>query len=323
MTAAVETLMRAASTNTDTVMLGHTHGQAATPTTLGRELGVFLYRLADTLTAFARVPVRGKCSGAVGNFAAHYAACPEVDWEAVARSAVTKLGLDYAPLTTQIEPHDWMAQYANTLAHFNTVLLDASRDIWLYTSRGYFKQAVRPGEVGSSTMPHKVNPIYFENAEGNLGVANALLNHFAAKLPVSRMQRDLSDSTVLRCWGTALGHCAVAYAQFAEGMTRLDARKDKMKEEVDAHPEVLAEAVQTVMRAHRVPGAYEMLKEATRGKDAGREDIVGAIRQSSVPGDVQRRVMALTPETYMGISEKQAREAVQRCAFMLKTLRRP
>lgn len=210
-------------------LLSHTHGQPATPTTMGRELGVFLHRLQLAMARLQAVVIRGKLSGAVGNFAAHHVACPEVEWQPLAQGVVERMGLEYVPIATQIECHDWMAEYAFALVSLNTILLDASRDMWQYVSRGYFKQAVKPGEVGSSTMPHKVNPIYFENAEGNLGIANSLLQHLATKLPVSRMQRDLSDSTVLRSWGTALGHCSIAYAQFMEGVSRVQPNQEAMQ----------------------------------------------------------------------------------------------
>src|SRR6202044_1818322 len=247
-------------------MLARTHGQAATPTTVGKELANVAARLERQRTGIARVEILGKMNGAVGNFNAHVAALPHVDWPAFSATFVESLGLQSNAYTTQIEPHDWIAEYCHALMRANTVLLDFSRDMWSYISLGYFKQRVVAGEVGSSTMPHKVNPIDFENAEGNLGIANALLAHFAEKLPVSRLQRDLTDSTVLRNLGVAIGHSVLAYQALGAGLERLELDESRLERDLDGAWEVLGEAVQTVMRAHGIQDAYDRLKAFSRGR---------------------------------------------------------
>jgi adenylosuccinate lyase len=296
-----------AERHADLPMLSRTHGQPATPTTLGKELANFAWRLHGRRKAFAAVEPCAKMNGAVGNYNAHVVAYPGVDWEDVATRFVTSLGLRHNPYTTQIEPHDWIAEYCDTLARFNTVMIHLCRDLWGYVSLGYFRQAVVGGEVGSSTMPHKVNPIDFENAEGNLGVANALLAHFAAKLPVTRWQRDLTDSTVLRNLGVALAHSALAWSSCARGLDRVEAAPERMAEDLDGAWEVLAEAVQTVMRRYGVPEPYEKLKALTRGRSidqAALRDFIGAL---PVPDDARARLLALTPSSYTGRAAALAR----------------
>ena len=289
-------------------MLSRTHGQAASPTTLGKELANLAWRLRRQRARFAGVEILGKINGAVGNYNAHVAAYPEVDWPGLARGFVEGLGLVWNPYTTQIEPHDWIAEYCHALEGFNTVLMDLCRDVWGYVSLGYFRQRVVEGEVGSSTMPHKVNPIDFENAEGNLGVANALLAHFAGKLPVSRWQRDLTDSTVLRNLGVALGHCLIAFASVLKGLDRLAPDPDRMAADLDDNWEVLGEAIQTVMRRHGLPNPYEKLKEFTRGRRVGPEEMARFIESLELPEEAKRRLAELTPATYLGLAETLARD---------------
>ncbi len=290
-------------------MLARTHGQPASPTTLGKELAVFVGRLVRQRRQIAGSEILGKLNGAVGNYNAHLAAFPDVDWEGVARRFVEGLGLRWNPCTTQIEPHDWIAELSDALARANRVLIDFARDVWGYVSLGYFRQRVVEGEVGSSTMPHKVNPIDFENAEGNLGVANALLQHLAEKLPISRWQRDLTDSTVLRNLGGAAGHCLVAYQSLRRGLGKLEVDRARLAEDLDASWEVLAEAVQTVLRRHRVPHAYEQLKELTRGKGLGREELLRFIGELPLPDAEKKRLRALTPSAYTGNAAAQARRS--------------
>ena len=289
-------------------MLARTHGQAATPTTLGKELANVVARLERQIAAFAKVPVKGKMNGAVGNYNAHVVAYPEVDWERFAARVVTSLGLEFNPYTTQIEPHDCIAEYCDALARANTVLIDLDRDVWGYISVGYFRQRMRAGEVGSSTMPHKVNPIDFENSEGNLGLANALLRHFAEKLPISRWQRDLTDSTVLRNLGVALGHALLGCASLRQGLGKLEADPAATAADLDANPEVLAEAIQTVMRRYGLPTPYEQLKALTRGQ-AGmtREALVAFVDGLALPDDVKARLRDLSPAAYTGLAEALAR----------------
>ncbi len=261
-------------------MLARTHGQTATPTTVGKELANVAVRLQAQRNGLERVVILGKMNGAVGNFNAHVAALPHVDWRAVSQAFVESLGLASNAYTTQIEPHDWIAEYCHALMRANTVLLDLARNMWSYISLGYFKQRVVEGEVGSSTMPHKVNPIDFENAEGNLGLANALLGHFADKLPVSRMQRDLTDSTVLRNVGVACGHSVLSYASLAQGLEKIELDATRVALDLDRAWEVLGEAVQTVMRAHGIPNAYESLKSFTRGRSidkAAMREFIGSL----------------------------------------------
>jgi adenylosuccinate lyase len=289
-------------------MLSRTHGQAATPTTVGKELANVCARLERQVTAIERVPVKGKANGAVGNYNAHAAAYPDVDWERLAAKLVTGLGLEFNPYTTQIEPHDWMAELFDAIARANTVLLDLDRDLWGYISLGYFRQKTREGEVGSSTMPHKVNPIDFENSEGNLGLANALLRHLAEKLPVSRWQRDLTDSTVLRNSGVALGHALLGWVSLAQGLAKLDVDEARITADLDASWEVLAEPIQTVMRRYGLPNPYEQLKALTRGKSGiTRATLHAFIAELALPADAKARLLALTPATYIGKAAELAR----------------
>jgi adenylosuccinate lyase len=291
----------------DLAMLARTHGQPATPTTLGKEMANFAWRLRRQSRGFADVQALGKMNGAVGNYNAHVVAYPGVDWDQLSARFVTSLGLTHNPYTTQIEPHDWIAEYCDAVARFNTVLIALCRDLWGYISIGYFRQAAVEGEVGSSTMPHKVNPIDFENAEGNLGVANALLAHFSAKLPISRWQRDLSDSTVLRNLGVALAHCAIAYASVARGLDRIEAAPERIAGDLDGAWEVLAEAVQTVMRRYGVPEPYEKLKALTRGHAVDEAALRAFVASLPLPDDARARLMALRPQTYTGRAEMLAR----------------
>jgi adenylosuccinate lyase len=279
----------------DVPMLSRTHGQTASPTTLGKELANFVARLERAIDAFDKVEIFGKLNGAVGNYNAHVIAYPDADWRRISGDFVQTLGLTEQTYTTQIDPHDWIADYCHALARFNTVLTDFCRDIWGYVSLGYFRSRLVEGEVGSSTMPHKVNPIDFENAEGNLGVANALLEHLAAKLPISRWQRDLTDSTVLRTLGSALGHGFVALASALRGVSKLEANPERMAADLDASWEVLAEAIQTVLRAHGVADAYEQLKSLTRGRAISAQLLQDFIEGTSLPEAVKQRLTALTP----------------------------
>lgn len=304
---AAEALARLAGEHAGTAMLARTHGQPATPTTLGKEAAVFVARLRRAASAFARVEALGKWNGAVGNFNAHVVAGPDLDWRGESRRFVAGLGLVPNELTTQIEPHDWIAEYCDALARANAVLIDLCRDCWGYVSLGYFRQRAVAGEVGSSTMPHKVNPIDFENAEGNAGVANALLRHLADKLPVSRWQRDLSDSTALRNLGVALGHSALAWRSALAGLGRIDADTVRIADDLASHWELLAEAVQTVLRVHGVGGAYDRLKELTRGRAVGPEELRACIASAGLPQDARRRLEALTPSGYTGLAEALAK----------------
>ena len=291
----------------DVPMLSRTHGQPATPSTVGKELANVAYRLRRQLTAVRASPILGKIAGATGNYAAHVVACPDADWPAFAKSFVESLGLEWNPYVTQIEPHDFVAELFDALARFNTILLDLCRDMWGYISVGYFKQRVVAGEVGSSTMPHKVNPIDFENAEGNLGIANALLGHFAAKLPVSRWQRDLTDSTVMRNLGVAFAHSLIAFQAALKGLGKVEANTAALAADLDANWEVLAEPVQTVMRMYGVESPYEKLKELTRGKRIDADGMRAFVEGLAIPDDAKERLKALTPATYVGESAKQAK----------------
>ena len=288
-------------------MLARTHGQPASPTTLAKELRVFSERLALALASMEAAPLAGKLNGAVGNFNAHVAAYPNVDWPAVSAEFVAGLGLTPNPLTTQIEPHDRMAELFHAFMRFNQVLLDFCRDIWGYIAIDYFSQRPAAGETGSSTMPHKVNPIDFENAEGNLGIANALLGHMAEKLPVSRWQRDLSDSTVLRNLGAALAHCSIAYQAALKGLSRLSVNRQRISADLDDNWEVLAEAVQTLMRKHGLAEPYERLKEATRGRRLDAAGFAALLDQLDLPEAAHRQLHRLTPTGYTGLAEKLAR----------------
>src|SRR5512139_2040112 len=284
-----------ARANAGLAMLSRTHGQPATPTTLGKEMANVAWRLKRARRAAAAVEMLGKVNGATGNFNAHVVAAPAMDWPAFARRFVTGLGIAYNPLTIQIEPHDALAEAFDALARLNTILLDLDRDLWGYISLGYFRQKVKAGEVGSSTMPHKVNPIDFENSEGNLGLANALLRHLAEKLPVSRWQRDLTDSTVLRNLGVAFGYSLVAYDACRRGLGKLELNRERLAADLDEAWEVLAEPVQTVMRRYGVPGAYEKLKELTRGKGVERDALREFVRGLPIPDEARQSLLALTP----------------------------
>jgi len=296
-----------ASRHAGLAMLSRTHGQPASPTTLGKEAANFVARMRRASDALLRVEILGKWNGAVGNFNAHMAAAPDVDWRAESRRLVTGLGLTPNEYTTQIEPHDWIAEYCDALARANTILIDLCRDLWSYISIGYFTQRPVAGETGSSTMPHKVNPIAFENAEGNAGLANAMLRHFAEKLPVSRWQRDLSDSTVMRNLGVALGHSTIAWRSALAGLGRIEPDVTRIAADLDAHWEVLAEAIQTVLRAHGVADAYEKLKAFTRGRDVGAAELRTFVVGLGLPDDARRRLELLTPASYTGLAETLAR----------------
>ena len=290
-------------------MLSRTHGQPATPTTVGKEIANVVARLHRARRRLADVPLTGKINGAVGNYNAHVVAYPAVDWPALARSFVEGLGIEFNPHTTQIEPHDCIAELCDAYVRANTILLDLDRDLWGYISLDYFKQKLKAGEVGSSTMPHKVNPIDFENSEGNLGVANALLQHLAVKLPVSRWQRDLTDSTVLRTMGTALGHTLLAWDSCLRGLGKLEPNPARLAADLDANWEVLAEPIQTMMRRFGVPEAYEQLKALTRGKRGMNEETLREFIQSlSIPEPDKQRLLALTPATYVGLAADLARD---------------
>jgi adenylosuccinate lyase len=288
-------------------MLARTHGQPASPTTLGKELANVVQRLRRARARIEAVPLLGKMNGATGNYHAHTVAYPNVDWERFCARFVEGLGLRFNAYTTQIEPHDCIAELLDAYAAANTILLDLDRDLWGYISLGYFRQRTKQGEVGSSTMPHKVNPIDFENSEGNAGIANALLRHLADKLPVSRWQRDLSDSTALRNLGSALGHTLLAYGACLRGLGKLEADPRRLAEDLDANWEVLTEAVQQVMRRHGVQGAYEKLKALSRGQRVDSKKLAAFVRALPIPAAEKRRLLALTPATYTGLAAKLAR----------------
>jgi adenylosuccinate lyase len=300
-----------AETHAERPMLSRTHGQPASPTTLGKEMANVVARLARQRRQLAGVEIMGKINGAVGNYNAHLIAYPEIDWAENAREFVEDLGLVWNPYTTQIEPHDYMAEFFDALARFNTVLLDFDRDLWSYIAIGYFKQRTIEGEVGSSTMPHKVNPIDFENSEGNLGLANAVLAHLASKLPISRWQRDLTDSTVLRNPGVAVAHCLVAYQATLKGLGKLEVDHQKLDADLDQSWEVLSEAIQTVMRRHGIEQPYEKLKELTRGKRIDRESLQAFVEGLELPDETRKRLAALTPASYLGDAATQARKVSQ------------
>ena len=295
----------------DVPMLARTHGQTASPTTVGKEIANVVARLAHARTRINDVKPLAKMNGAVGNYNAHLAAYPGFDWERFARHVVEKqLGLSFNAYTIQIEPHDWMAELFDALTRTNTILIDWSRDVWGYVSLGYFKQRTKPGEIGSSTMPHKVNPIDFENAEGNFGLANALLTHLSQKLPISRWQRDLTDSTVLRNMGVALGYALLGYDSLLRGLDKLEVNREAVAADLDGAWEVLAEPIQTVMRRYQLPNPYERLKELTRGKTITREAIAAFIQTLEIPADERERLLAMTPGSYTG----QAAELAKRIA---------
>lgn len=304
----IDTLRQMAHQYADLPMLSHTHGQPASPTTLGKEFANVVQRMQQARRRLAGVALLGKMNGAVGNYNAHLAAYPDVDWPAFARQVIEgQLGLVFNPLTTQIEPHDYMADLFHALVSFNTVLLDLCRDIWGYISMGYFTQKLKAGEVGSSTMPHKVNPIDFENAEGNLGLANALLTHLAQKLPVSRWQRDLTDSTVLRNVGVALGYSLLAYDSTQRGLGKLQVAEAALAADLDANWEVLAEPIQTVMRRYGVEKPYEKLKELTRGRRIGQAELLAFIDTLDIPETARTQLRAMTPASYIGRAASLAR----------------
>ncbi len=299
-----DTLYELAQENSDIAMLARTHGQPASPTTVGKEFINFVARLEREISSLRNIPYLAKFSGAVGNFNAHISAYPKLDWSKIASSFITHLGLVPNLYTAQIETHDMLAQQSDSLARINTILTDLSRDIWMYISYGFFKQKTKAGEVGSSTMPHKVNPIDFENAEGNFGLANALLRHFAEKLPISRMQRDLTDSTVFRNIGSALGYSLLAYTSLEKGLGKLELNEAALEKDLAENVEVLAEPVQTVLRKNKVSGAYEKLKELTRGRRITLKDMREFIKQLKIPAVDKKYLLGLTPSTYTGIASK-------------------
>ncbi len=305
----IDAITRLAHQYADQPMLARTHGQPASPTTLGKEMANVAYRLQRQRTQLIAVPLLGKINGAVGNYNAHLAAYPNVDWESFARNFVTKdLELDWNPYTTQIEPHEYMAEFFHVVMRVNTIVLDFCRDVWSYIAIGYFRQKTIAGEIGSSTMPHKVNPIDFENAEGNLGIANALLDHLAAKLPVSRWQRDLTDSTVLRTLGVGLAHSLVAYRSGLKGISKLEVNTAALDADLDANWEVLAEPIQTVMRRYGIEQPYERLKVLTRGQRVTREILRAFIINLDIPDDAKQQLLVMTPATYTGNAATQARK---------------
>jgi adenylosuccinate lyase len=291
-------------------MLSRTHGQTASPTTLGKEMANVAYRLHRQLKQFNNVELLGKINGAVGNYNAHLSAYPHIDWAKNAENFVTSLGLTFNPYTTQIEPHDYIAELFDALRRYNTILIDFNRDVWTYISLGYFKQKLKDGEVGSSTMPHKVNPIDFENSEGNLGIANAVLAHLGEKLPISRMQRDLTDSTVLRNMGVGFAHSLIAFDACLKGIGKLELNANRLNEDLELAQEVLAEPIQTVMRRYNVEKPYEKLKALTRGQAMTREMMVNFVNGdelTAVPETERQRLADLTPATYTGNAAQQAK----------------
>ncbi len=306
--ALIGTLRAMAHQHAGLPMLSRTHGQTASPTTVGKELANVVARLQRQGQTLAGALIAGKINGAVGNYNAHVAAYPDIDWTALSRRFVESLGLDWQPYTTQIEPHDGIAELCDAQKRIDTICIDLCRDVWGYISLGYFKQSVKAGEVGSSTMPHKVNPIDFENAEGNFGIANALLEHFAAKLPISRWQRDLTDSTVLRALGTAFGHALIGYDALLRGLNKLSANPERLTADLDSAWEVLAEAVQTLMRRHGLPSPYEQLKALTRGRGIDEASMRDFIAGLDLPADAKQRLLDMTPGSYTGLAERLAKE---------------
>ncbi|MGV8713017.1 MAG: adenylosuccinate lyase, partial [Nitrosomonas sp.] len=304
----INTLSELAHQLANIPMLARTHGQPATPTTMGKEIANVVFRLQRSRKQLVAVEILGKINGAVGNFNAHLAAYPQIDWEKFAQNFIEQLGLTFNPYTTQIEPHDTIAELFNAYARINTILLDLNRDIWAYISLGYFKQKTKPNEVGSSTMPHKVNPIDFENSEGNLGIANALLHHLSEKLPISRWQRDLTDSTVLRNMGVALGHTLLAYDSCLKGLSKLEINRERIHSDLDNAWEVLAEPIQTVMRRHGIANPYEQLKALTRGKVGITKEVLHQfIAELQIPDEEKQRLIAMTPHSYIGKASTLAR----------------
>jgi len=307
MKAIADAIAKGAIEYADQPLLARTHGQTASPTTMGKEWANVAYRLARQIKQLENTEILGKINGAVGNYNAHLAAYPDLDWPAIARDFVESLGISWNPYTIQIEPHDYIAELNNTAARFNTILIDFSRDLWSYISLGYFKQKVVAGEVGSSTMPHKVNPIDFENAEGNLGLANAVLAHLAEKLPISRWQRDLTDSTVLRNLGVGFGYSVLAYSSAMKGFSKLEINAERINADLDASWEVLGEAVQTVMRRYGLENPYEQMKALTRGKGITPEALRAFIEGLDIPADAKQHLMEMTPASYTGNAAEQAR----------------
>lgn len=304
----IATLTAMAQTQADVAMLARTHGQTASPTTVGKEIANVVARLKTARARVSSVAILAKMNGAVGNYNAHLSAYPEFDWEAFSRRVIEKqLGLVFNPYTIQIEPHDYMAELFDAMTRTNTILVDLSRDIWGYISLGYFKQRLKDGEIGSSTMPHKVNPIDFENAEGNFGIANALLTHMSQKLPISRWQRDLTDSTVLRNMGVAIGYAVLGYASLSQGLGKLEVNEEALAADLEHAWEVLAEPIQTVMRRYKLPNPYERLKELTRGKRITRDDIQQFVGTLEIPDDEKARLLAMTPASYIGLGATLAR----------------
>ena len=303
----INAIRQLAHEHADAPLLSRTHGQPASPSTLGKEMANVVYRLHRQRDQIAAVPLLGKINGAVGNYNPHLAAYPDVDWPGFAKHFVESLGLDWNPYTIQIEPHDYMAELFDAVSRFNTILIDFCRDVWSYISVGHFKQKTVTGEVGSSTMPHKVNPIDFENAEGNLGVANALLGHLSAKLPISRLQRDLTDSTVLRNLGVGLAHTSIALQSTLRGIGKLEADRAGMQAELEANWEVLAEPIQTVMRRYGIEKPYEKLKELTRGQRISQQDLLDFIDSLDLPEEALQALRQLTPTNYIGNAVEQAR----------------
>ncbi|HWS75509.1 MAG TPA: adenylosuccinate lyase [Quisquiliibacterium sp.] len=305
--AVIQRLRSLAHELADVPMLSRTHGQPASPTTVGKEIANFVARLARARERWAGVEILAKMNGAVGNFNAHLSAYPEIDWEGFSRRVVEGLGLGFNPYTIQIEPHDYMAEYFDALARIDTVLLDLDRDVWGYISLGFFRQRLKAGEIGSSTMPHKVNPIDFENSEGNLGLANALLRHLAEKLPVSRWQRDLTDSTVLRNMGVALGYALLGFSACLRGLDKLEVDRQRLADDLDANWEVLAEPIQTVMRRYGVENPYEQLKELTRGKRITAAELAAFVDRLAIPEEAKARLREMTPASYTGMAQQLAR----------------
>ncbi len=300
----IDALERLATKNAGMAMLSRTHGQPATPTTLGKEIANFVARLNDQYQRLSDLPLTGKMNGAVGNFNAHRVAYPKVDWPSVSRRFVESLGLENNEYTTQIEPHDRLAELFHVISRLNNILINTCRDFWGYISLGYFQQKSVAGEIGSSTMPHKINPIDFENAEGNLGLANALLNHLSNKLPISRWQRDLSDSTVMRNCGTAFGYSLIAYQSINKGLSKLSVNESQIKHDLETRWEVVAEAVQTVMRRYGISEAYEKLKILTRGKSFDKNQFLKLINELPLPKETKKQLLTLTPQNYVGFAEK-------------------
>ena len=308
MNATLSLIKKLAKDNAEVAMLSRTHGQTASPTTLGKEMANFSYRLSRQIDQLSSVQIMGKFNGAVGNFNAHVSAYPEIDWQNVSKDFIEKLGINFAPYSSQIESHDYIAEYFHALNRFNTILIDFCRDIWGYISLGYFTQKTIEGEIGSSTMPHKVNPIDFENAEGNLGLAIAVGDHFATKLPISRWQRDLTDSTVLRNLGVSCAHSLISYASICKGIGKLEINESKLTEDLDKAWEVLAEPIQTVMRRYGVENPYEKLKDLTRGKQIDSKIIDDFINTLEIPAEAKEELRKLTPMNYIGNAINLARD---------------